>query len=69
MTRTVVVASGTLDRVVGWVMVLTDAAIRYRMVRATELADDHTELWVDRDDADEAQAAIRATCAGARLIW
>jgi hypothetical protein len=58
----VAIASGTTACVDRWVSVLSGAAIPSAVARCCESdprAPDFAELWVGRDDADEARKALR----------
>jgi hypothetical protein len=60
----VAVASGTTARVDRWASILSGAAILSAVARCCESgprAPDYAELWVGRDDADDARKALRLT--------
>ena len=68
----VAVASGTSAWVERWASVLERAAIASALVEPCCTGaknEDFVELWVDRDDAEEARRVLRATGRGtARLL-
>jgi hypothetical protein len=74
MAGMVAVASGTSLRVKLWSGVLRTASIKYMVAQSSgqdrPVRNGHAELWVERDDADEARSAILAIAdTDGTLMW
>jgi hypothetical protein len=68
----VAVASGPSARVGRWVSLLAKASIASAVAQpcgSRGRRRDYAELWVDRDDADQARHILRAPRRGEALIW
>jgi hypothetical protein len=69
----IAVACGTRLQVRQWGEVLRRAAIDYLVAEGTEAAakaDSRVEVWVSREDAEEARLSLRASGrAGEKHLW
>jgi len=66
----VVVASGSPARVQRWGDSLRAASITFVIEKCESAPFDHSELWVDEEDVDEARSVIRnAPGSDEVLLW